>query len=230
MTHDSLLTTLQIKGLFAQEVAVAGGTVSDAFDDGRHLLVRSVLPWVREVRTKDRVQGGVALKASHEEVWVHPYVFRQVCQNGAIIAHALGSQHLALDCATLEEAATAVCAAVQGCCSEETFAEAAEGMRQAGVAEADLALNLMPLLSRLPAGTASHLLENILHRFFEEPDRSRFALGNAVTAVARDTREPDLRWRLEELGGGILVGASPRPLPGSGSMTQHARPVEAVVA
>jgi len=34
---------------------------------------------------------------------------------------------------------------------------------------------------------------------------------NAVTSVARDTRDPELRWRLEELGGGIPAMLVPDP-------------------
>jgi hypothetical protein len=33
---------------------------------------------------------------------------------------------------------------------------------------------------------------------------------NAVTSVARDTRDPELRWRLEELGGGVPIAVRPR--------------------
>jgi hypothetical protein len=32
-----------------------------------------------------------------------------------------------------------------------------------------------------------------------------FGLVNAVTSVARDQKDPQVRWRLEELGGGILA-------------------------
>jgi hypothetical protein len=28
---------------------------------------------------------------------------------------------------------------------------------------------------------------------------------NAITSLARDTRDPERRWRLEELGGGMLA-------------------------
>jgi hypothetical protein len=39
---------------------------------------------------------------------------------------------------------------------------------------------------------------------------------NAVTSVARDTRDPELRWRLETFGGGIpVIEATPQPRPGS---------------
>jgi hypothetical protein len=35
---------------------------------------------------------------------------------------------------------------------------------------------------------------------------------NAVTSVARDTRDPELRWRLEEFGGGIpALARDPSP-------------------
>jgi hypothetical protein len=34
---------------------------------------------------------------------------------------------------------------------------------------------------------------------------------NAVTAVARDTRDPGLRWHLEELGGGVPAAVTPDP-------------------
>jgi hypothetical protein len=36
---------------------------------------------------------------------------------------------------------------------------------------------------------------------------------NAVTSVARDTQDPDLRWRLEELGGGLPVERCPTTDP-----------------
>ena len=50
--------------------------------------------------------------------------------------------------------------------------------------------------------------------FISGSDRNRFGLMNAVTSVARDTRDPDARWRLEELGGGIGARLRPRrPAP-----------------
>ena len=42
-----------------------------------------------EVRPQDRLQGGVALRVVEADILVHPYVFRQVCRNGAIVAQAL---------------------------------------------------------------------------------------------------------------------------------------------
>jgi hypothetical protein len=83
-------------------------------------------------------------------------------------------------------------------------------MRTAGDGHADLALNLLPFLSRLSHAAGAHLMAPIMERFFRDGDQSQIGLGNAVTAVARDMVDPDLRWNLEEFGGGILMGAAPR--------------------
>jgi hypothetical protein len=212
MPMDNWLTTTEIKDLFEQEITAAGGTMSDVFDDGYRLFVRSVLPQVREVRKADHLQGGVALRAGKEDIWVHPYVFRQVCSNGAIMAHALQTRHIqSRHCETVEEAAGQVRGAVQLCGAEDAFIAATEQIQSACDIDADLGLNLLPFLSRLPPDMAAQLLPQIIRRFFGEADHSRFGLMNAVTSVARDHRIHDIRWRLEELGGGILVGISPAP-------------------
>jgi hypothetical protein len=215
MPLDELLTTAEIRAVFAEEIAAAGGAVSDTFDDGARLFTRSILPQVREIRKADQLQGGVALRASGQDVWIHPYVFRLVCRNGAIMAHAVQTRHVeGHEFTTPEEAGVGVRLAVQASCAEDAFTVAAEEMRSACDAEADIALNLLPLLSRLPAEVGNDMVRAIMERFVQEVDRSRFALMNAVTSVARDTPDPEIRWHLEELGGGISLGERPRSLRG----------------
>jgi hypothetical protein len=53
------------------------------------------------------------------------------------------------------------------------------------------------------------LVLQITEQFHRQRDRSRYALLNTVTATARDTREPSVRWRLEELGGAIAAALIP---------------------
>ena len=209
-----LLTIAEMKTLFAEEIAAVGGTVADTFEDGRRLFTRSILPPLQEVRKADQVQGGVALRASVLGVWVHPYVFRLVCRNGAIIAHAIQTRQLeAHEFTTPEEAAETVREAVRACTSSEAFMAAANEMRSAGHTEADMALSLLPMVSRLPADVLPGVMGAIMERFFHDSDQSRFALMNAVTSVARDTPDPEIRWRLEELGGGILACRTPSLQP-----------------
>ena len=55
-------------------------------------------------------------------------------------------------------------------------------------------------------GLAQRLM---LDRFLDEGDLSRYGLMNATTSLVRDTTDPDLRWRLEELGGEVAAGMEP---------------------
>lgn len=215
MPLGDLLTIADIKTLFAEEITAVGGTVSDTFEDAVRLFTRSILPPLMEVRKADQVQGGVALRADESSVCVHPYVFRLVCSNGAIIAHALQTRQIETDeFVTSEEAVSAIRDAIQDCSSAEAFTSAAEEIRAAGQSEVDAVLNLLPLVTRLPSQAGAEILTNIMARFLEDRrDRSRFALMNAVTSVARDTSDPELRWRLEELGGSIAACKTPTDLP-----------------
>jgi hypothetical protein len=217
MAYHGWPTTAEIGEVFAEEVAEIGGTVTDRFDDGTRLLARSVLPGLREVGRNDRVQGGVAIRATGEEICVHPYLFRQVCRNGAIMAQAIQTWQIARDddpCLVGEAPLGTLREAIRASGSEEAFWTSAEQMRSAREVQADLALTILPMLGRMPKEMVNQLLGSIMDRFARERDNSSFGLMNAVTSVARDTRDPELRWRLEELGGGIPAAiARPGPTP-----------------
>jgi hypothetical protein len=206
MSFQDVLTTCEIGAIFAEEIAVAGGSVANAFDDGNRLFMRAILPAEIEVKSNDRVRAGVAIRATREEIWVHPYVFRQICQNGAIIAHAAESRHLEsadFSFITEEIMVGALREAVQACCTQEAFSTAANEMRSTARTDFDIALTLMPMLSRLRADLAPEVLMAIVDRFCAERDNSPFGLLNAVTSVARDTSDPEVRWRLEVIGGDL---------------------------
>src|SRR5262245_18354226 len=120
MSSYRSLTTAQTQAVFTEEIAAREGVVTDAYDDGARLFTRSILAWVEEVRPGDGPQGGVAMRATEREAWLHPYVFRQVCRNGAIWAQAIQTQHVeGLDQLSPEEADTTLREAVRACCVEE---------------------------------------------------------------------------------------------------------------
>jgi hypothetical protein len=218
MTLRDWLTTREITAIFVEEIAPAGGAVSDRFDDGTRLFLRAVLPGERAVRPGDRLRGGVALRATQEEISVHPYVFRQVCSNGAIRAHATQSlriERCGFAPSAVEDVAERLRQAVRDCCADDAFAGGFAELRSATDSGIDLALTMIPGLSRLlGTGARSRIFTAVMDRFFAGPDQSRFGLMNAVTSVARDTRDPEVRWRLEAFGGGIPVAAqeaNPQP-------------------
>src|SRR5262249_45612743 len=89
MNPTFLPSIARLQELFSREIGAAGGTVSDTYNAGRRLFLRAILPQVREVRSRDEVQGGVALRATGCQIQIHPYLFRQICRNGAIMAQSL---------------------------------------------------------------------------------------------------------------------------------------------
>ncbi len=214
MRSSDCMTIARIMAVFAEEITARHGDVTDTFHDGRRLFTRSILPYVETVRPKDRLQGGVALRATERELWLHPYVFRLVCRNGAIMAHALQTQHITgLDLQEIDEAESTVREAIGICCVEEAFTVSVQEMRASLQTEADLALNMLPALSHVSSHLGEKIFSEILDRFFKESDPTRFGLVNAITSVARDTHDPQVRWDLEELGGGVAAGKTPKPSP-----------------
>jgi hypothetical protein len=215
MTYQDWLAAREIGTIFAEEIQAAGGRVTETIDANPLFFARSVLPGTREVTKGDRVQGGVALRGSDEEILVHPYVFRQVCTNGAIRAHAIQTRRIVREEFPEfagDAIATALREAIRAGCSREAFAEGVDEMRAARLDEVDVVLALAPMLSRMAPALAAEMLGSIMGRYTRGRDRSRFGLMNAVTSLARDTRDPEGRWRLEEFGGGIPV-APPRRGP-----------------
>jgi hypothetical protein len=202
------LTTDQILSAFTEEITARGGSVRETFHQQGRLFSRSILALAEDVKPGDRVHGGVALKAKEDQVWLHPYTFRQVCRNGAIAAHTLGTESLLL--ADLEPAAAleSIRSAICECCREEVFTAAIGQMRTAAEMEADVALALLPIIDRLQ-GFGPEVFTQILSSFFDGDDRSQFGLMQAVTSVARDTADPEDRWDLEELGGAVAANLTP---------------------
>src|SRR5262245_9023520 len=98
MRFESTLSTKDVLEAFTEAITDRGGRVADTFDDGRRLFARSVLPGLREVRQGDKVQGGVAVKATDEAICLYPYVFRLVCTNGAILAETVGATAVDEEC------------------------------------------------------------------------------------------------------------------------------------
>lgn len=220
MYSDVNLTTATILAAFLDSVTEHGGQVTDRFDDGRRLFVRSVLPQSEILKAGDEVRGGVALRATDVEVWVHPFVFREVCRNGIIISRALETRHIEdLQFHEPDEALYRIREAVEACCARDAFANAARSLRRATETEVEVGLNLLPLLSQCSARVQADTLSHIMKEFFGGKDHSQFGLVNAITATARDTRDPQLRWDLEELGGGVLVD-SPAPAPDGGTLSK----------
>jgi len=212
MCDRNSFMTQEILGAFTEEISARGGKVTETFHQPGQLFIRSVLPETEEIRARDKVQSGVALRATDTAAWVYPYTFRLVCKNGAIMAHAAeGRQIPHLESLPTFEAVSQVREAVESCCEKNAFATAAEQMRTAAQQPIDAILSMMPFLTRV-SSVSPEVARQIFERFFKENDRTRYGFMNAVTSVARDTRDHATRWRLEELGGQIAAVQRPEPV------------------
>ena len=216
------LTTSQVAEIFAEEMAGANGDVREAFHDDSHLFVRGVLRPTIEVAPHDKLQGGVALCATDADIFVHPYVFRIVCTNGAIMATATQTVHISRDnwedrSDYESELETTIRTAVRSCCMPEAFVVAADQMRSARHGTADMAIMIATFMGSHRVAQWAHMMGEILRRYDRGSDRSSYGLMNAITSVARDTRDPQTKWRLEELGGSVpamLRQPAGKPRPG----------------
>jgi hypothetical protein len=209
--------TQEILEVFTEKISAREGKVTETFHQPSLLLVRAVFPQGEEIRVGDKVQGGVALRATDTAAWVYPYVFRLVCKNGAIMAHATEGREIPnLDSVPAFEAVSLVSEAVESCCESNAFATAAEKMRTAAQQPVDAILNMMPFLAQV-SSLAPEFARQIVERFFKGSDQTRYGFMNAVTSVARDTREHMTRWRLEELGGQIAVMQPAKPVLDDGA-------------
>ena len=203
--------TQEILQAFTEEISARNGKVTDTFHQPGQLFVRSVLSQGEDIRDGDQVRSGVALRATDNAAWVYPYVFRLVCRNGAIMAHATEAREIPnLDSVPAFEAVSLVREAVESCCHRNAFASAVVQMRLAAQQPIDQMLSLMPFLARM-SSLSPEFAQQIFKRFFHENDRTRYGVMNAVTSVARDTRDPVTRWNLEELGGRIAFMEIPEP-------------------
>ena len=212
-THAEYLPTSQdLLEAFREEIATAGGTVSDALDDGQRLIARAVLLTSSEIRMGDQVNAGVAIRAMSNEIVVHPYTLRRVCTNGAIAVEALESQHferihaettwsLNYEASTM---LTNVREAIRACAGPEAFATSVSDMQRAAAVDGEMAIQLL-VQSKYFAGYGARVASymDIVDRYRAGDDRSAFGVMNAVTSLARETRDPEVRWSLEQLGGSV---------------------------
>jgi len=221
--------TQEILEAFTEEISTRGGRVTETFHQPGLLFARSVFPQEEEIRPGDKVQAGVALRATDAVAWVYPYVFRLVCTNGAIMAHAAEGREIPnLDTVPAFEAVSLVREAVESCCERSAFTSAAEQMRTAARHPVDFALSMMPFLSRL-SSFGPEIARQIFERYLREKDRTRYGFMNAVTSMGRDTRDHATRWRLEELGGQIAVLQSAEPVLDDGAAELIRREDEGLV-
>lgn len=210
-----------LRAIFVEEVRARGGSVVNVYEAQERLFIRATLTGIEgEVRKGDRLRGGVALRTRDRDVLIHPYSYRQVCSNGIIHVQAIGTGRVErIDPGLPAEETVGIVeevrAAIASACRPEGFLERLGTMQTALEREADEIFLLLPFLLRARDPHVLPFLEMIERRFRSDGDRTLYDLSNAITSVARDTQDPEARWRLEELGGSVPALVLPQSPSGS---------------
>jgi hypothetical protein len=208
-------TTDAIARAFDDEIAALGGSIHDRYDDGSSLYVRAVLQEHDEVVRGDVIQAGVALRTVGPSILVNPYTLRLVCSNGAVVMsterpHRARRVELGWAVDVIDAVLDDVRLLVRACAEPADFHAFVDRMRSATSTSANVLPTMAPLLAQLPPGQREAMLRMIMGRF-ERDEPTLYGVMNAVTAVARDTADPALRWSLEEIGGGLVARLQPSP-------------------
>ena len=206
---------------FSEEINNRSGKILEEYRRNERAFVRSLLPNQTEVKTKDVLQAGVAMKVTPVSIELHPYVYRQVCSNGCIFGKSTQSHklrqaeyffHGEVDGKAGETiASTEVDAwlrrAVDACCRSEAFYDSAQKFHTAlhvpltsnvGVENA-----LLASLNYEKFSAYKQFHEQIMREYLNHDEPSLFRLVNAVTAVARDLHDAEQKWKLEAFAGNL---------------------------
>lgn len=222
-------TNAELQDLFLAATRTCGEATIDVLDTGTQLWARAVFERSGEVRPGDKLRSGVAMRTLGDDVYVHPFILREICINGAVRAHATSTRCIArqrIDASTqsahaysLDVLGEELTQAVQGCAAPATFSEGIDEMRAALEADAEAVidgLRFARILASLGNSPKAQLVYRIISRLTRQlaqaggRDRTAFAFGNALTAAGRDAQLPAARWALEEYGAAVF-GASLSP-------------------
>ena len=223
----------QINNLF-QEVALSrGGILQNQYITENILIARahSLEGLADEVTPGDRMDGGIAIRVSGPQISVHSFTMREVCDNGAIAATThLNKRMLRVNDEEFNAGSKLMCLSelremLIVCSSREAFSQNIRQMRKMSNTQIDTAINISSLLQDVLKDFGDELIESVLKEFFSQEDMSLYGVMNAITAVARETKDPQEKWDLEELGGGIGAKLLPIVDPDS-NVARNTRPAE----
>src|SRR5262249_35482504 len=93
--------------------------------------------------------------------------------------------------------------AIRACATPEAFATLVGDMHLAATTDGQMAIHLLLQSKYFAAHARIASYMDIVDRYRAGGDRSAFGVMNAVTSLARETRDPEARWSLEQLGGSV---------------------------
>ena len=169
--------------------------------------IRAILPPMFEARPNDKINYGIAFKIHPDKkIELGPYLYRIVCENGVIVSHERLNQELDIEDMLEFEIGPRILDAMEKCCTPITF----ETLHKYVMAATFQTGNLRHIFHRLSNFTQwsqrTSLYNHIVQRLDAVEQPSRYDLMNAITSLARDTFDQEMKWNLQKLGWTALAG------------------------
>ena len=170
-----------------------------------------------EIREGDIIHGGLIIRNSEvgaSSFRVEPFLLRKICSNGLIGKHSLKKIHLGRQTAEegeiewseetkrLEDKAfwAKVRDIIRNTFDRKIFLSWIKKMKEAAEIEIEKPKEAIDNVVRY-AGLTEEQKNALLMHFTE---KTKYGLVNAITSLARETKDIDERIRLEEIGGKLL--------------------------
>ena len=195
----------EINSVFSEQVIKSGGRVTERFHGNDSIYIRATLNLAEEVFPGDIIDGGVAVRAVGPGVSIHPFTFRRICTNGAVIANPDSSVDLVRSESNKESETSRVhdkiCSTIKSLVDGQAFNQSVLEMRLVQSIQMDQLPRIMRAINHF--SITPEIIDKILERFFRHEPQTGYGLMNAITAMARKERDAERKWNLERIGGGV---------------------------
>jgi len=215
---SAVLCIDDIERIIREEAAAQGGYVHELLCDEERLYARTINTPISEVAPGDAVQAGVAVRVDGPEVWVRPYIFRQICSNGAISATSDEAVEFSLGTIGSTEAQEDhFRGTIMACGHAKVLPREVARFRSFREQSVNKAMMMIAMMqTHLRKATHSELLDILAQ--FDREEGSAWGAMNAITAVAQRIRDSERKWRLEEIGALVPAVISDRFRIGSDAL------------
>lgn len=177
----------------------------------RATFIRALLPRQFAPAPGDQFQHGIAFAIwADKGIEVCPYVIRHVCANGMVISHTFLAAHV-VDAKKIPEydLSAKLMDAMIACGAKQLR----DKIEKTVISSLEQPGNLRQVFHRLSSFTQwqqrTTLLNQIVKRLDPWDRTSLYNIMNAITSLARDSEDADLKWNLEKLGWEVLLGSQP---------------------
>jgi hypothetical protein len=197
----------KIESLITDLLKTFNATIFPKENNHTDRFIRAILPPLIQINHRDQINYGVAFKVhKNNKIEVGPYLYRIVCENGAVVNNEIFNQELSVNGLMDFEIKAKLLDAIDECCSLTAYKYAQKNILESTKVPANLRLIFNRLAHFTQWDQRTSVYNHIIRRLDMEEQPTKYDLLNAITSLARDTIDPELKWNLQKLGWDAVTG------------------------